>query len=208
MRTTEAYAQLLRLPRPVITTREAAALFKVGKSLAVYLLSQMVRDGLVLRIRRGLWAVADRVHPLGLAEYLTAPFPGYVSLWSALSYHGMITQVPGATHVVSTGRPRRLTTALGIYRVHRIRAELFGGFQTRAEGNIARPEKAVFDTVYVLGSWRKRDVRLPELEIPQTFSRKELRSWIGKIPSATLRRITARQIQRVLLAAGFRFGTD
>jgi len=207
MRTAQAYAHLLRLPRPVVTTREAAALFKVEKTLAVYLLGQMARDGLVFRVRRGLWAVADRIKPLALPEYLTAPFPSYVSLWTALSYHGMITQVPGAIHVISTGRPKRLTTALGAYQVHKIRSELFGGFETRVEGNIARPEKALFDTVYVSGSWRKRIVRLPELDIPPRFNRKNLLYWIGRIASPALRKVTARQLERVMLAAGVHFRT-
>lgn len=208
MRTAQAYAKLLRLPRPLVTTREAAALFKVEKSLAVYLLGQMARDGLVIRVRRGLWAIADRITPLALPKYLTAPFPSYVSLWTALSIHDMITQVPTIISVVSTGRPRRLTTALGAYQVHTIRAELFGGFDIRGEASIARPEKALFDTIYLLGVWRKRIVRLPELDIPPGFKRKDLLYWIGRIDSPKLRGVTALQIERVMAGAGVRLRTD
>jgi len=51
-----------------------------------------------------------------LLEFLTAPFPAYVSLQSALYLHGMISQVPALTYAVTLARSRRLATPLGSCR--------------------------------------------------------------------------------------------
>jgi predicted transcriptional regulator of viral defense system len=44
---------------------------------------------------------------------LTAPFPAYVSLQSALYLHGMVSQVPAVTYAVMLARARRFVTPLG-----------------------------------------------------------------------------------------------
>ena len=106
--------------------------------------------GLVRRLRRGLWALDQGIDPFAVAPFLTAPFPAYVSFWSALSRHGMIEQIPRQISIASLDRPRRIVTSAGIYEVHRIAPELFGGYDGSQEaGYLATPEKALFDTVYV-----------------------------------------------------------
>jgi hypothetical protein len=53
----------------------------------------MEESGLVRRLRPGLWAVDLAVSPFAVAQYLTAPYPAYVSFWSALAHHGLIEQM-------------------------------------------------------------------------------------------------------------------
>lgn len=76
MRRSDAYASLVAFGRPFVETREAAARF-------------------------GLWALDRGTDPFVAAPYLTAPFPAYVSLWSALARHDMIEQIPRSVYVVS-----------------------------------------------------------------------------------------------------------
>jgi predicted transcriptional regulator of viral defense system len=198
MRTTEVYAKLIHLNRLAFTTREVSSLLKVGESAAYYFLSQLVKDGLLVRVKRGLWGIVNRLTPYALPEYLTSPYPSYISLWTAMHHHGMVTQIPRIIYVVSVDRPKRITTALGTFQVHKISPELFGGFELKNGGKVATAEKSLFDTVYILGIWRKRTVRLPELELPEEFDTRKLQEWVERIPERRLRSVTAHHLERVL----------
>ena len=127
MRATDAYGDLLKLGRPVIETGEAAARLSLSGSHASHLLRSLEQAGLVRRLQRGLWALQPNPEPFSIAPYLTAPFPAYVSFWSALARHGMIEQIPRQVSVTSTGKSRRVVTTLGIYEIHHLVPELFGG---------------------------------------------------------------------------------
>ena len=96
MKSTDALGDLLQLKRPLIETREAAVRLGISLSRASHLLAGLDRAGLVARIRPGLWTLETEIDPLRVPPYLTAPYPAYISFWSALVRHGMIEQVPGA----------------------------------------------------------------------------------------------------------------
>lgn len=201
MRSSDVYAELLRIDLPVIETREAAARLGLAVAAANQQLSRLERSGLVLRLRRGLWALRRDVDPFVLPAYLTAPFPAYVSLWSALARHGMIEQIPRQVYVASLARTQHISTALGEFSIHHIAPELFQGYEHLAGGgHLAGPEKALFDTVYVLVP-RGGKVRLPELELPADFDDSRLGEWLSLIPSARLRTLVSRGLEGALTHA-------
>ena len=174
MKPTDAFGDLLRLRRSIIETREAAVRLGVSISRASQLLHSLEESGLVRRLRRGMWVLRPDVDPFTIPPYLTAPFPAYVSFWSALARHGMIEQVPRQIFVASLDRTRRVTTALGTYSIHHLAPELFDGYQGSEEvGYLATPEKALFDTVY-LRAPRGGQILLPELELPDGFQEGKL----------------------------------
>jgi predicted transcriptional regulator of viral defense system len=198
MKVAEAYAQLRGFDRPVFTTREAGALWRDGQTSASRRLGRLEEAGLVLRIQRGLWSLDPGIEPRVVGPYLTAPLPSYVSLFSALAEHGLIEQIPRQISLVSPGRPRRILTSLGIYVVHRVSPELFGGFEgTGRSGYLARPEKALFDLVYVRAAGGSR-AYLPELSLPKDFDRGELKSWNERIEDPRLRTLVARRLRELL----------
>lgn len=201
MKATDAYADLLRMDRPIVTTREAAVRWQAQQRTASQRLRAMEEAGLVRRLRRGLWALDLRVEPLAVAPYLTAPFPAYVSFWSALSHHGMIEQIPRQISVASLDRRRRITTAIGTFDVHHIAPELFGGYRGSAEtGYLATPEKALFDTVYVRAAAGSKAF-FPELSLPPGFDDAQIDEWRGRIGSPRLRTLVARRLREVLRQA-------
>jgi predicted transcriptional regulator of viral defense system len=201
MKPAEAYAGLRRLDRPIFTTREAAALWRDEAASASRRLGTLAKAGLLLRIQRGLWALDPEIEPRSVGPYLTAPLPSYVSLFSALAEHGMIEQVPRQISLVSLARPRRIPTSLGVYVVHRLTPELFGGFDgTERDGYLARAEKALFDLVYVRAAAGSR-AHLPELSLPKGFDRRELSSWSGRIENPRLRTLVTRRLRELLREA-------
>ena len=201
MRPAEAYADLRRLDNPVFTTREAAALWRDEQTSTSRRLGQLEKAGLVRRIQRGLWALDPEIDPHAVGPYLTAPLPSYVSLFSALAEHGMIEQIPRQISLVSLARPRRIVTSLGVYVVHQLAPELFGGFGGSERGGyLARPEKALFDLVYVRAASGSR-AYLPELSLPEDFDRGELSRWVERIESRRLRTLVARRLRELLREA-------
>jgi len=119
-------------------------------------LSRWKRTGRVVQLRRGLYALASpfrkvAAHPFVVANRLV--MPSYVSLESALSHHGLIPELVPVTTSVTTGRPGRFTTALGVHAFHHIKQDLFWGYELMdlADGQqafVATPEKALLDLVH------------------------------------------------------------
>jgi predicted transcriptional regulator of viral defense system len=198
---TQAHGELRAFGRPVIETREAAALLRTSLSNASRLLRAMSEAGLVSRIRQGLWALDPGISPFAAVPYLTAPYPAYVSLWSALAHHDMIEQIPARIYVSSLHRTQQVQTRLGHYSIHHLAAEVFGGFEGDPDhGYIATAEKALFDTLYSRAP-RGGRVHLPEISLPEGFSRDELDTWVARIRTPRLRTIVLRELERALTIA-------
>jgi predicted transcriptional regulator of viral defense system len=201
MKATNAYGDLLRMKRAIVTTREAAARWRTEQGTAGRRLRSMEEAGLVRRLRRGLWALDPDVAPFVVAPYLTAPFPAYVSFWSALSRHEMIEQIPRQVSVASLARARRIATTVGVYEVHHLAPGLFGGYHGSEEsGYLATPEKALFDAVYVRAAAGSRAF-FPELALPRDFDDAQIGKWTGRIESARLRTLVSRRLREALRQA-------
>lgn len=201
MRRADAYGELLRIGRPIVTTREAATRLRASVSSTSHMLRALEEAGLARRLRHGLWALRPEIDPFVVAPYLTAPFPAYVSFWSALASHGMIEQIPRQTSVASLDRARRVATAIGTYSIHHLAPELFDGYRgSEATGYLATPEKALFDTVYVRAA-RAARAFFPELSLPQGFDATQLATWAGRVATPRLRTLVSRGIDEALRQA-------
>jgi predicted transcriptional regulator of viral defense system len=201
MRAADAYGELLRIGRPIVQTREAATRLHISTSSASHLLRSIEQAGLARRLRQGLWALQPNIDPFTLAPYLTAPFPAYISFWSALARHDMIEQIPRQISVASLDRTRHLTTTIGVYSIHHLDPGLFDGYQGSQEtAYIATPEKALFDTVYVRASRGARSF-LPELSLPDSFDETQLERWRSRIATPRQRTLVAHGLTEALRQA-------
>src|ERR1019366_4794281 len=88
----------------------------------------------------------------------------YVSLYSALSHHGLVEEVPQTVYGVTAGRAARYRTPLGMISLHHLPMHLVWGFRIEQIGSasypIAEPEKAFLDLVY-LGLIPRSPIGLP-----------------------------------------------
>lgn len=189
MNASEALSRLRALEVQAVRTSDVAAALRMSNRAANMTLTRLARTGLVRRLRPGLWTVDTKnVDRYSIVEALTAPFPSYVSLQTALYLHGIIEQVPAVVYAVSLARTQRITTTLGVYSIHHIAPELFDGFEVGEGGvKLATPEKAIFDVAYLSGGRTRLFARLPELELPPRFSWKKLEQWVTAI-AATRRK--------------------
>jgi predicted transcriptional regulator of viral defense system len=184
----KALALLKGLDTPAFTTADVAARLRVSPLAATHILRRLGSAGLARRIRKGLWTVREHVDPLAVLDVLTA-HPAYVSLQTALHLHGMIEQIPNVTYACSLSRTRRIHTDVGVFSLHRVAPEFFGGFEVspRSGAKIATPEKALLDVLYLSGGRSRRFASLPEVVLPNGFRVAEARRWIARIRSARLR---------------------
>jgi predicted transcriptional regulator of viral defense system len=191
-----------RIRRPVFTTREVAALSGKTPSAATQGLNYLTRLGVLVKIRRGLWAEAgnDRLSPLAVVPYIVPGHRAYVSFVSALHFRGVIEQIPHVITVASTAHSKTIRTPLGTYRIHRISPEFFSGFDWYGKGRdvlMASPEKALVDSLY-LSAHRKKQYRfVPELRFPASFSFKRAEGWARRIPSPRTRTRVLKELERL-----------
>lgn len=202
MKLLDALSMLAALNVPVFQTNDAAARLGISRAHASKLLARVAASGHLARLRRGVWAFPNRVDRLALPAYLTAPFPSYVSLQSALYLHGIISQVPGITYAVSLARTQRIDTPLGTVSVHHVDPAFFFGFEpTQEGGQLATAEKALVDFLYLSPARSHLFRALPEVELPARFSTRVARSMADRIPSAPRRALVSRRLEQVLETA-------
>lgn len=139
----------------VIDTPTLRAFGEDPRSLAVQL-SRWVASGRLLQLRRGIYQL-----PAGMRSVDPSPFflanvlatPSYVSLESALAFHGLIPERVMLTQSVTTRRPETLSTAAGDFEFRHVKRDWFFGYrETAVPGGtalVAEPEKALLDLVHL-----------------------------------------------------------
>ena len=196
----ETHARLIRMGASVFRTADAAAYLGSSVSTASRLLARLATAGHLQSLRHGVWAVPGRLDPLALPGHLTAPFPSYVSLQSALYYHGVISQISNVIYAVSVGRTRMFRTPLGTVSIHHLQPEFFFGFEVMETAGVAMatPEKALLDYLYLRPARSNLFRALPELELPAKFNVKSARRMIERTPSVRRRTLVACAFDRLM----------
>jgi hypothetical protein len=124
-------------------------------------LTRWTKSGRIIQLRRGLYAIAPpfqkvKPHPFLVANLMQRA--SYVSVQSALAFHGLIPDVVHTTLSVSTGRPERRETPLGIFEFRHVKSELLRGYcmlelqgpkQPSQQALVATPEKSLLDLIYL-----------------------------------------------------------
>ncbi len=203
-KTTETIWRDLLPVSPVFTTAQIAELSGTSLSNASRDLSGLAKQGLITRIRRGLWAVTDHpdFSPYAVVPFLFAePKSGYVSLLTAMNLHGMVEQIPHRVHVMTTSQRPTLRTPVATYDFHQLQRALFGGFSPYRETGsfeIASPEKTLFDTLYLSVRRGRRFSHLPEVHLDPNFSEAEVLHWIGRIEHLRLRAAVRSRLARLI----------
>jgi predicted transcriptional regulator of viral defense system len=120
-------------------------------------LSRWTASGRLFQLRRGLYVLAPpyqkvRPHPFLVANRMVRG--SYVSLQSALAHYNLIPEYVAHITSVTTARPGRWETPLGVYSFRHIKADLFYDYRRVDLGAgqhafVASPEKALLDLVYL-----------------------------------------------------------
>ncbi|MFH1854533.1 MAG: hypothetical protein ABH815_04395 [Candidatus Omnitrophota bacterium] len=194
-----SFPAIKELDRPVFTTHELTVLSGKSQSNVTQALNFLGRQGLIIKIYRGIWAEAadERLSPYSVIPYLFPRRRAYVSFISALHLYGIIEQIPQEITLASTAHTRIICTKVGFFSVHKLSPLFFDGFdwyKGRGSFLIAEPEKVLVDSLYLSACKGKLFSYFPELHFPESFSLKKAKAWIDKIPNPKIRSHVKRKL--------------
>jgi predicted transcriptional regulator of viral defense system len=121
------------------------------------LVKRALRQGEIIRLKRGLYAFGSKHQRKGINLYQVAQMiygPSYISLESALAHHGWIPEAVFSVTSVSFRRSREVKTSLGIFSYTHIPSNdfLVGVQRENTDDSVflmATPWRALADYVYV-----------------------------------------------------------
>ena len=140
------------------TSEDVATLFPDNENRRFGLVKRAIANGEIIHVRRGLYCLAPKYRKKDINLYALAQRiygPSYVSLESALSWHGWIPEAVYSITNASFRKSKEFKTPLGLFSYDRIPQELFYNEVMRLtdeSGNVffmASPLKALADYVYV-----------------------------------------------------------
>ncbi|UCH01130.1 MAG: hypothetical protein JSU78_04070 [Deltaproteobacteria bacterium] len=154
-----SYEHLLRIDKPFFTQHDVAYALGIKLASTAVLCNRYVKKGLLMRLKRGLYARTETLGHLGqlglfhIANMLQVP--SYISLMTALSYYGITTQGQrGSFESISVKRTKTFEAGDLSFHYSKIRPDLYRGFIKRDGVFIARPEKALLDSFYLASMGR------------------------------------------------------
>ncbi len=129
------------------------------------------------------------------------PFPGYISLQTALYHHGMISQLPTIIYAVSLARAKVFSTPPGEVSIHHLEENFFFGFKLLPGTLIkmATPEKALIDIIYLSAAKSRLFRSLPEVELPKDFNLNVAQSIISRISSSRRRVMVENRFEKFMV---------
>ncbi len=121
-------------------------------------ISRWEKAGKLIQLKRGIYLLADAYRKVEVYEPYIASIlkkPSYLSLEKALEYHNLIPEAVKVYTSVTTKRPAKFSSEVGVFRYKHIKNSLFWGYKAitlrRQTGFLATPEKALLDLIYFNG---------------------------------------------------------
>jgi len=124
------------------------------------------KQGLLIKLRNGYYAFADIASTSGFAHYAASKIykPSYISLRTALAFHGIIPETANEITSVSSLKTSTYENSLGTFSYKKIKPSLMFGYDAVEKNGftffMASPEKAILDLLYLEPSYNfKKEMR-------------------------------------------------
>lgn len=169
---------------------DARKIFGSKKDNTLYkILQRLEKRDIIKRISNGKY-IFSFAEP---SEFEVANFlsiPSYISLESALSFYGILSQFPYTVTSITSRKSRKIIYQEKEYEFVHLETKYFFGFLKRDNFLIASPEKAVLDELYLMAK-RLRKVPISDLDLSK-INRKLLRSMGQSYKFIPLKRLLER----------------
>ncbi|RLC90270.1 MAG: hypothetical protein DRI37_01875 [Chloroflexi bacterium] len=141
--------KLLNLNKPYFSPADLEKVLEQKRPALYVTLNRLVKYGVLVRLRRGVYQVALRSPDLAcIANQLV--YPSYLSFESALSRHGILSQVPYTLTFATTHRSQRMALGETEVEFRQLKRDLFFGYTLALGLYVAEPEKALLDQLYMV----------------------------------------------------------
>lgn len=166
--------------RPFFELKEVLSLYDDPPAQIKNQLSTWAGQDKLIHLRREKYLLAGPYRKLTPSVYYISNYlyrPSYVSLHTALQYHGMIPEAVAMIQAVTPRHGQRWETELGVFDYRSIKQDRFWGSEFVRLGDpndvqnsfhMARPEKTLLDLFYLdKGEWTKprlEEMRFQNLE--------------------------------------------
>jgi predicted transcriptional regulator of viral defense system len=111
------------------------------------IITALIKSKVLLRLEKDVYLIFDKYS----SDYTISNFiyqPSYLSLETALNFHGILSQIPYELTAITTNKQKIKNINHKIYSYSHIQSELFWGYEKVDDFLIAQPEKAILDQAY------------------------------------------------------------
>ena len=166
-------------------------------------LSRWMKQGKVIGLRRGMYALAEmyRQTPLSATALANQLYrPSYLSgLW-ALGHHDLIPERVVWLTSMTSRVPRRFENSLGVFDYRNIKRECFCGYRTEILGGaeilVAEPEKALLDHWHLTeGEWTTERLEEMRYQHAAVVGKDRLRGYAERFRSPRIDRAVHRWLE-------------
>jgi predicted transcriptional regulator of viral defense system len=143
---------------------DADKIFGIKKRKTLYeLLRRLERAGVINRIIKGKYHFSlKEFNDFELANFLINP--SYISLESALSFYGILSQFPYSIVSVTPLKSKKINYQGKEYEFAHLDSKYFFGFVKKDKFLIATPEKALLDELYFVAK-KLRKIHFEDLDL-------------------------------------------
>ena len=202
MKTLNFIKKLKEFNRDYFTVSDLEKITGLSRASLKVALSRFVDQGVLFRLKRGIYVLADvSINAAKIANQLY--YPSYLSFESALSYYGILSQIPYTEVFATTNSPKKFSLGQSEIEFRQIKEALFFGYALENGIYIAEPEKALLDQLY-MASLGRASLNIKELDL-RKIRASVLNAYLSKFPKRL--RMLAKDVKKYIGSASITLET-
>ena len=175
------------------TFKDLQNIFNVPANSLKVQLSRWCKQGVFIRLSRGIYTPYNaKIEVNKVANQIY--YPSYLSFESALSYYGILSQIPYTLTFATQKKSKKLVLKDTQIEYTQLAKRLFFGYTLENGIYLATPEKALMDTIYLV-SKGKRTLTVDELYL-KNIDKEKFKEISLKFPKNT-RGMAVKVIERI-----------
>lgn len=179
---TDILEKLKLIGKDYYTLKEIAFLYKGSFGSLKIALNRLKKSNKIKKIQRNIYILPEKLSNIEkIANQIYSP--SYLSFESALSFWGILSQIPYNLTFATSKKTKKLNLENQTVEYRKINKKLFGGYRNIDGLYMAEPEKALLDTIY-LASLGKLKINFENFDLAK-INKINFLSWVKKSPQKT-----------------------
>ncbi|MCD6085402.1 hypothetical protein J7J41_00165 [bacterium] len=174
--------KLKEIGKSYYTLADLSKIYPGEKDSLKVLLSRLTKKKKILRLKRDVYILPEKFSEIEkIANQIY--FPSYLSFESALSFFGVLSQIPYSLIFATLLKSKKITLLDTSIEYRQIKKELFFGYFLKNGLYLASPEKALLDLLYFV-SLGKLKTNSKNIDFSK-IRKKKLFKYLDKYPLKT-----------------------